>query len=61
MDYGVKLPGLAEDDLDGICEYLSQFYPGTVDRFLEAPDRAFVNASHYPRVYQLCVIGFKIM
>jgi plasmid stabilization system protein ParE len=51
-EYRVNLLGLAEDDLDEICEYLSRFYPGTVGRFLEALDQAFDNAGHNPRMYQ---------
>jgi len=34
MTYEVKLLNLAESDLDEICLYLSQFYPGTPGRFI---------------------------
>jgi plasmid stabilization system protein ParE len=51
-EYSVKLLGLAEDDLDKICEYLSRFYPGTVGRFLEALEKGFANVARNPRMYQ---------
>jgi plasmid stabilization system protein ParE len=51
-EYSVKLLGMAEDDLDEICEYLSQFYPGTVGRFLEALEESFEHIAYNPRIYQ---------
>jgi plasmid stabilization system protein ParE len=40
-EYSVKLLGMAEDDLEEICEYLSRFYPSTVERFLEVLEESF--------------------
>jgi plasmid stabilization system protein ParE len=51
-EYSVKLLGMAEDDLDEICEYLSRFYPGTVGRFLEVLEESFDHAAYNPRIYQ---------
>jgi plasmid stabilization system protein ParE len=51
-EYSVKLFGMAEDDLDEICEYLLRFYPGTVGRFLEALEKSFDNVAHNPRICQ---------
>jgi plasmid stabilization system protein ParE len=51
-EYSVKLLGVAEDDLDEICEYLSRFYPGTVGRFLDTLEKSFDNVAHNPRMYQ---------
>jgi plasmid stabilization system protein ParE len=51
-EYSVKLLGMAEDDLDEICEYLSQFYPGTVGRFLEVLEERFDHVAYNPRMYQ---------
>ena len=51
MAYDVKLLSLAERDIDEICEYLSQFYPGTPDRFLDALDESFNNVSLNPKMY----------
>jgi plasmid stabilization system protein ParE len=51
-EYSVKLLGMAEDDLDEICEYLSRFYPGTVERFLEVLEESFDHAAYNPRMYQ---------
>jgi addiction module RelE/StbE family toxin len=50
--YSVDLLRRAEADLDEICEYLSQFYPGTVGRFLTALEQALDNAAHNPMMYQ---------
>ena len=51
MAYDVKLLGIAENDLDEICEYLSQFYPNTPSKFLDALDKDFKNASLNPYMY----------
>jgi plasmid stabilization system protein ParE len=50
--YSVDLLSTAENDLDEICLYLSQFYPGTVDRFLEDFGKALDYASDNPKMYQ---------
>jgi plasmid stabilization system protein ParE len=51
-EYSVTLLETACDDLDGICEYLSRFYPGTVGRFLGALEESFDNAAYNPRMYR---------
>ena len=51
MAYNVKLLGIAETDIDNICEYLSQFYPSTPGKFLDALDVNFENISHNPYMY----------
>ncbi|MCL1837430.1 MAG: type II toxin-antitoxin system RelE/ParE family toxin [Treponema sp.] len=51
MDYEVKLLGLAERDIDEICQYLSQFYPGTPGRFLDALEKNFENISNNPKMF----------
>jgi plasmid stabilization system protein ParE len=51
-EYSVKLLGMAEDDFDEICEYLSRFYPGTVGRFLEDLEESFDRVAYNPRMYQ---------
>jgi len=49
--YDVKLLGIAESDIDEICNYLSQFYPGTPGKFLDALDKDFENVSFNPYMY----------
>jgi len=49
--YEVKLLNLAENDLDEICGYLSQFYPGTPGRFLDALEKDFENISINPNMF----------
>jgi len=49
--YEVKLLSLAERDLDEICRYLSQFYPGTPGRFLDALEKDFENISTNPKMF----------
>ena len=51
MAYEVKLLNLAESDLDEICRYLSQFYPGTPGRFLDALEKDFENISFNPNMF----------
>ena len=51
MAYEVKLLDLAENDLDEICHYLSQFYPGTTGRFLDAFEKVLENISFNPKMY----------
>jgi len=52
-DYSVRLLGCAEADLAEICAYLTQFYPGTPSRFLEALDKGLSLAANNPRTYPL--------
>jgi len=49
--YDVKLLNLAESDIDDICRYLSQFYPGTPSKFLDTLDESFNNVSFNPYMY----------
>ena len=42
---------LAESDLDEICQYLSQFYPGTPGRFLDTLEKDFENISFNPNMF----------
>jgi len=51
VTYEVKLLSLAENDLDEICQYLSQFYPGTPGRFLDALEKNFNNISFNPKMF----------
>ena len=51
MDYEVKLLNVAENDIDEICQYLSQFYPGTPGRFLDALEKNFESISANPKMY----------
>ena len=51
MAYEVKLLGLAEIDLDEICQYLSQFYHGTPGKFLDVLEKAFENVSFNPKMF----------
>ena len=51
MAYEVKLLSLAERDLDEICQYLSNFYPGTSGRFLDALEKDFNFMSFNPNMF----------
>ena len=51
MAYDVKLLGLAENDIDEICKYLSQFYTGTPEKFLDVLEKDFENISFNPYMY----------
>ena len=51
MAYEIKLLSLAERDLDEICRYLSQFYPGTLGRFLDVLENDFYNISLNPKMF----------
>ena len=51
MSYEVKLLNLAERDLDEICRYLSQFYPGTPGRFLDNLEKDFNNLCLNPKMF----------
>ena len=51
MAYEVKLLSLAESDLDEICQYLAQFYPGTPGRFLDALEKDFESISLNPDMF----------
>ena len=51
MAYNVKLLNLAENDIDDICRYLSQFYPGTPGKNLDTLDESFKNVSINPYMY----------
>jgi len=51
--YDIKILGIAENDIDAICEYLSQFYPGTPGKFLDALDENFENVSFNPYMHPI--------
>ena len=57
MAYEVKLLSLAENDLDEICQYLAQFYPGTLGthcvpgRFLDAIEKDIENIRLNPKMF----------
>jgi addiction module RelE/StbE family toxin len=51
VTYRVILLDRAVRDIDEICDYLSQFYPGTAGRFLEVLEKALDNAANNPRIY----------
>ena len=51
MAYDVKLLGFAENDIDEICKYLSQYYTGTPGKFLDALEKDFENVSLNPYMY----------
>ena len=51
MAYEVNLLELAERDIDEICRYLSQFYPGTPGKFLDALEKDLDNISFNPNMY----------
>jgi plasmid stabilization system protein ParE len=52
MRYSVKRLARAEQDLDEICAWLSQFYPGTVGRFLDAFEAGINNLEENPYMYR---------
>ena len=51
MAYEVKLLDIAERDIDEICQYLSQFYPGTAGKFLDTLEKNLENAGHNPNMF----------
>jgi plasmid stabilization system protein ParE len=51
MLYEVKLLKQAVTDVDDICRYLSQFYPGTADRFLDGFEQAIEGLAQNPYMY----------
>ena len=51
MAYEVKLLSLAESDLDEICQYLAQFYPGTAGRFLDSFEKDIESISLNPNMF----------
>jgi addiction module RelE/StbE family toxin len=51
MIYEVKLLKRAVEDIDTICRYLAQFYPGTAGRFLDNLEQAMDGLAHNPYMY----------
>jgi plasmid stabilization system protein ParE len=51
MAYEILLLKRAVKDIDEICLYLSQFYPGTVGRFLDSLEKGFENLAMNPQMY----------
>jgi plasmid stabilization system protein ParE len=48
--YEIKLLDLAERDIGEICRYLSQFYPGTPGKFLDALEKGLDSVSFNPNM-----------
>ncbi|AEF81974.1 type II toxin-antitoxin system RelE/ParE family toxin [Leadbettera azotonutricia] len=48
MAYEVKLLKRSRIDIDEICQYKSQFYPGTVDRFLDKLEKELNSIADNP-------------
>ena len=51
MIYKVELLSLAEKDIDEICQYLSQFYPGTPGKFLAVLEKDLESISLNPNMF----------
>ncbi|GHT65367.1 hypothetical protein FACS1894110_07080 [Spirochaetia bacterium] len=51
MIYEIKLLKRAVADIEDICRYLSQFYPGTVGRFIDALEQGFDGLAQNPYMY----------
>jgi plasmid stabilization system protein ParE len=51
MGYDVLFLAPALEDLDSIIVYLSQFYPSTPQRFLDALDKVTLNLQDFPYIY----------
>ena len=51
MEYEVSFLASAWEDLDSIVEYLSQFYPNTPERFLDALEKGKRNLQFMPSMY----------
>jgi plasmid stabilization system protein ParE len=49
--YEVKLLKRAVMDIEDICRFLSQFYPGTCGRFLDELERTLDNLMQNPYMY----------
>jgi plasmid stabilization system protein ParE len=48
MAYEVTLLKRSRIDIDEICQYKSQFYPGTVDRFLDELEKGLDSIADNP-------------
>jgi plasmid stabilization system protein ParE len=51
MIYEIKLLQRATVDIEDICRYLSQFYPGTAGRFLDALEQGLDGLMQNPYMY----------
>ena len=51
MAYEIRLLDLAERDLNEICLYFSQFYPGTAGKFLDTLEKDFDYLALNPKMY----------
>ncbi|GHV07748.1 hypothetical protein FACS189485_18480 [Spirochaetia bacterium] len=49
--YELKLLKRAAADIENICRYLSQFYPGTAGRFLDALEQSLDGLTQNPYMY----------
>jgi plasmid stabilization system protein ParE len=52
MTYEIKLLKKAVEDIDDICRYLAQFYPGTAGRFLDKLEKEMDNLGENPYLCQ---------
>ena len=57
MAYEAALLPLALSDIDEICLYYAQFYPGTAQRFLDELERGFDALAENPFMYQVSDIN----
>ncbi|AEF84957.1 conserved plasmid protein [Treponema primitia ZAS-2] len=53
MGYEIRFLDSALEDVDSIIVYLSQFYPSTPQKFLDALERCTVNLKNNPVMYAL--------
>jgi plasmid stabilization system protein ParE len=51
MAYELQLLERAVEDIDAICRYLAQFYPGTAGRFLDSLERSLDGLTQNPYMY----------
>jgi len=54
MQYKINYSDFAESDLIDISDYLSQFYPSTLDRFLKAYDKRISLLTENPYAFRIC-------
>jgi plasmid stabilization system protein ParE len=54
MNYEIKILKWAVSDIDDICRYLSQFYPGKAGRFLNSLEDSLDEAAKNPYMFSEC-------
>jgi len=52
MTYEVTILKRAVEDIEDICRYLAQFYPGTAGRFLTKLEKGLENLGENPSMFQ---------